>query len=141
MSFSKRTKLTLSSYLTGSKIKKILKYIYLSFSKYELVKKEGKIDSGCLFIISHEKILRQDHLKIFQTIFESYKKYSNEQCYKLEYKRVFSFSLSRLIKAKFRLYNLLEIQMQEVTNSIDFTKTKKLIVIFLLLGIKKQSNT
>ncbi|WP_044418059.1 hypothetical protein [Halarcobacter anaerophilus] len=128
MSLPKSTKLALSSYLSGSRIKKILKYIYLSFSKYKLVKKDGTFDSEYLFFISHEKILREDHLKIFESVFQSYKKYSNEQCCKLEYKRVFSFSLSKLIKAKFRLYKLLEIQMEEVINSIDFTNIKNLIV-------------
>lgn len=128
MFFPKRTKLAMSVYLEGTKIRKILSCIYLNITQYKLVSNEGSVRAEYLFIISHEKIVREDHLKVFTKIFNHVIDKQKGDCLKLEYKRVFGFSLGRLYKSKFNLHNLLKEQMNEIVKDINFQGLKKVIV-------------
>lgn len=128
MSLPKRTKLALSMYMEGSKIKKLMTCLYLSCTKYQIIHKSGYEDTGVCFIISHEKVIRNDHLAIFQRLFDFSQIANNSKYCKIEFKRRFGFSWKRLLVSRFNINTLIELQMKEALQSINLTKTKKVIV-------------
>lgn len=132
MCFPKRTKLVLSLYLEGTRFRRLLAYAYLYFSKYKLVNTDKASLSKCkyLFIISHERLIRNDHLSVFEQVFNESEKLKPKEVLKLEYKRVLSLTFSNflLLFNKSDVYDLLKCQMDEVLEGINFSAVKNLTV-------------
>lgn len=130
-SFPKSTKLALNSYIGESKYKRFFVFFYFLMSKYKVQNlTECKKECENLFIISHEKIIRKDHIQMFNILFE--KNIKQDNSVKIEYKRVFNFSLLRifkqLIESKGDIFKISQFQMNEVTEKIKYKNIKNLIV-------------
>ncbi len=124
------TRLVVDRYIGNGFLRKFVSTIYLIFTEY--VASDSKINqSENLFLISFERVVREDHLKMFNYLHVELSKYIKIDYF--EFNRKLNFSFNRIIKNiiicyESGLYSLLKNQMDYVYDSYELYNYKKAMV-------------
>jgi len=124
------TKLALYKLICGSKLKLFLGKIYLLLTKYQ-IDENYKNSNDIIFIINHERVYREDHIKQFKYIYDNINNALGYKTTYFEIKRVFNWNFPRVIKSIVKNRNFFYIinsQMNDVFVKIHDSQIKKVVV-------------